>query len=709
MIIEPENPPPNFIKRILRKYTFSAKINFLALLIGSVTLIITYLLIQTMVKDMHFTELEVAGNIYQKNVYRLLTDITKYKLRSNAIPNDPSINSLYSNIENSFTNLIRLNEQSSAILNTREDDFLFREGKILSPQEIYNMRKESQVNTENPLAALNDKYSTITDNLQSLLTFIGDISNLNYDPEVSTHYLIESTIRSLPEEQDLISRIAVIGYSFKENTENTQKNKFELTALSTLLLSNALSTKEDIEKAIAGIKSNFGSENHIAYLEVPLREYLDSLKNLTQYLDNSMLNFPEKAETGGSRGFFRTGSIQTDTKFSSKILEEAVNVSLEKNDTLWNILANQIDTLLQERIEKIRIQRLWIILFVAGSLAVSIALGYVVLSETNSFFKEAGKSIIRFSKGELNSRIPVSYDAAFEKLRLIVNELGDRIETLIRQLQLAGVQLTTTTTEIAAAAKHQEGTICQQEATVRQILITIGEISSTAKEFAGTMNAVNASAEETSSLASSGKQGLFQMEETMRQMVDASKNIASKLAVLQEKAATITGVITTITKVADQTNMLSFNASIEAEKAGEHGKSFAVIAREIRRLADQTANATLDIEAMISEMMSAVTEGVVGVDKFSEEITVGVTHVTRVSELLSDIITQVQQQTKSYEDVNRGMQIQSYGAEQINEAILQLSDATQQTTISIRQFYTAIEQLTIASKEMQSCVNRMKN
>src|SRR5258708_22470883 len=102
--------------------------------------------------------------------------------------------------------------------------------------------------------------------------------------------------------------------------------------------------------------------------------------------------------------------------------------------------------------------------------------------------------------------------------------------------------------------------------------------------------------------------------------MEASGSITAKLAVLSEKTTNINSVVTTITKVADQTNLLSLNAAIEAEKAGEYGLGFAVVAMEIRRLADQTAVATYDIEKMVKEMQSAVAAGGVGVDKFFQEM-----------------------------------------------------------------------------------------
>ena len=275
--------------------------------------------------------------------------------------------------------------------------------------------------------------------------------------------------------------------------------------------------------------------------------------------------------------------------------------------------------------------------------------------------------------------------------------------------EISGVQLTSSITQLAAASKNQQNTVFRQESTVKEILVTAGEISSTSKQFAKTMNEISDTAEGTSSLAALGKEGLGKMEESMKQMVEASQSIASKLAVLNEKAQEITSVITTITKVADQTNLLALNASIEAEKAGEHGKSFSVIAREIRRLADQTAQATLDIEKMITEMTSAVSEGVMGVDTFSEEITTGVGQVSTVSGQLSRIIEQVQQETASFESANKRMQALSYGAEQINQSILQLNEVAKQTADSIREFDSAILLIKNATTQMQTYVIKIKS
>ena len=283
-----------------------------------------------------------------------------------------------------------------------------------------------------------------------------------------------------------------------------------------------------------------------------------------------------------------------------------------------------------------------------------------------------------------------------------------KLSSLIGQVQRSGIQVNTSATEIAATARQQQATASEIFSTTTEIGATSKEISATAKELVTTMKGIAEIAEETATLAGSGQSGLARMQSTMQQIMDASGSVNTRLAVLSEKATNINTVVTTIAKVADQTNLLSLNAAIEAEKAGEYGRGFSVVATEIRRLADQTAAATSDIELMVKEMQSAVSAGVMGMDKFSEEVRRGVDVVGQVSTQLTQIIEQVQTLTPGFETVNEGMQSQSLGAQQISEALAQLGEAAQQTVESLRQSNLAIEQLNEATSGLQQGVSRFK-
>ena len=121
--------------------------------------------------------------------------------------------------------------------------------------------------------------------------------------------------------------------------------------------------------------------------------------------------------------------------------------------------------------------------------------------------------------------------------------------------------------------------------------------------------------------------------------------------------------------MADQTNLLSINAAIEAEKAGEYGRGFLVVAREIRRLADQTAVATLDIENMVRHMQEAVTTGVMQMDKFSDEVRSGVGKVAEINGQTGQIIEEVHALSDRYHQVNEGMRNQAICLTRLTSAV----------------------------------------
>jgi methyl-accepting chemotaxis protein len=316
--------------------------------------------------------------------------------------------------------------------------------------------------------------------------------------------------------------------------------------------------------------------------------------------------------------------------------------------------------------------------------------------------------IERMRNGDFTQRLNLQRSDEFGVLGDGLNRLADDLSVLVGQVQRSGIQVNMTATEISATAKQQQSTTTEIAATTAQIGATSKQISATSKELDKTMSEVSEVAEETAQLASSGQTGIGRMENTMRLIMDASGAITSKLAVLSEKTANINTVVTTITKVADQTNLLSLNAAIEAEKAGEYGLGFAVVAMEIRRLADQTAVATYDIEKMVKEMQSAVAAGVMGMDKFSEEVRRGVDEIRQVSTQLAQIIHQVQTLTPRVQTVNEGMHAQATGAQQISETLMQLSEAAHQTADSLRQSNLAIEQLNEAARGLQTSVARFK-
>jgi methyl-accepting chemotaxis protein WspA len=280
------------------------------------------------------------------------------------------------------------------------------------------------------------------------------------------------------------------------------------------------------------------------------------------------------------------------------------------------------------------------------------------------------------------------------------NSVLDRLVALVTRQRESGVQVASSTASLAASSKQLEATITEQAASTNQVVASARGISATAENLAATMGEVGGLSLEAASSADAGQAGLGRMSDTMRQMEEASRSISDKLETINGRASNITGVVTTIAKIADQTNLLSLNAAIEAAKAGEAGEGFSVVAREIRRLADKTAVATLDIDRMVREMQSAVSAGVMGMEKFTDEVNRAVREVEEVGRQFARIIEQVHGLTPRFEAVTRGMATQSVDAGRINESMSQLSDATRHTAEALRESRRAIDQLNAAAHDL---------
>jgi methyl-accepting chemotaxis protein WspA len=394
-----------------------------------------------------------------------------------------------------------------------------------------------------------------------------------------------------------------------------------------------------------------------------------------------------------------------------QLLHETRPAQLAVIDKLYRLIDVETAVVQDERNlveDKYDRARLTILLLMVINLVIGVWLVWKTTHSINQPLTRLLTVVNKMRIGDLSSRVNLRRRDEFGDLADGFDRMSEELSALVGQVQNSGIQVNTSATEIASTAKEQQATASEIAATTVEIGATSKEISATSRELVKTLGEVASVADQTANLAGEGHTGLLQMEETMHNVMDAAKTINAKLAVLSEKASNIYQVVTTITKVADQTNLLSLNAAIEAEKAGEYGRGFSVVATEIRRLADQTAVATYDIEQMVKEIQSAVSAGVMGMDKFSEEVRRGVHEIQQVSGQLTQIIQQVQALAPRVESVNEGMQAQSSGAEQITQALTQLSEAAQQTVESLRQSSSAIDGLNQASSILRGGVSRFK-
>lgn len=403
----------------------------------------------------------------------------------------------------------------------------------------------------------------------------------------------------------------------------------------------------------------------------------------------------------------------------SKDREGARQLLLEQLEPSWETGRKTLNELISlnkeiadaastDIVDEVQLAKVTMLVSLLLAIAAAGICGLLLMRAITEPVRQVVRGLGAMAGGDLTTRLALERNDEFGVIETGFNGMAEEIKALVSQAQRSAIQVTTSVTEIAATSKQQQATATETAATTTEIGATSREIAATSRDLVRTMTEVSSAAEQTSTLAGSGQLGLARMEETMHHVMGAAELVNAKLAILNERAGNINQVVTTIVKVADQTNLLSLNAAIEAEKAGEYGRGFAVVATEVRRLADQTAVATYDIEQMVREIQSAVSAGVMGMDKFSEEVRRGISEVGQVGEQLSQIIQQVQALAPRVVMVNEGMQAQATGAEQINQALVQLGEATGQTVESLRQASFAIDELNLVANGLRNGVSRFK-
>lgn len=660
---------------------------------------------------------EIRGLEYYTPALVLLKDLQQHRGMAAAwLSGDSSfkerLNSKGAEIENDLKNVDAVDRRLGTALSTT------KKWTALSAASRDLMKVSDSLSPDDSFA----RHTKVIEDTISLITDVGDSSHLSLDPSIDSYYLMNFLILKGPELSEVMAQAGGIGTGVAVSKTATPQQLQALTRLATLTeflqkrldksLAKALAFNEalrpdleaEVQASAAAVRDGAGRITKLAAnprAEVNAEEYYGSL---TRSLDSIL-------------------GLQSDVTAALTVLMNA-RVERFQREVLATVTAAGLGLLAVSIIAFFIMRDITVTLGRTVQVANQIAIGDLsveVASRTRKdelgvlsrafdrmviALKETAGVAERIAEGDL--AVAMKPRSERDVLGHALAHMVEQLSALVGEVQRSGIQVNTSVNEIAATAKEQQATASEIAATTLEIGATSREISATSRELVTTMNEVSNVAEQSATLAGSGQVGLTRMEGIMRHVIEAAGSINAKLAVLNEKAGNINQVVTTITKVADQTNLLSLNAAIEAEKAGEYGRGFAVVATEIRRLADQTAVATYDIEQMVKDIQSAVAAGVMGMDKFSEEVRRGMQEVQLVSDQLSQIIQQVQALAPRCESVNEGMQAQATGAGQISEALAQLSESAQQTVMSLRQSTQAIDGLNQAATGMRNGVSRFK-
>ncbi|HBE21772.1 MAG TPA: hypothetical protein DEG17_25665 [Cyanobacteria bacterium UBA11149] len=346
------------------------------------------------------------------------------------------------------------------------------------------------------------------------------------------------------------------------------------------------------------------------------------------------------------------------------------------------------------------------------ALVVAIAIATIAASWITRPLNQIATASVEIASGNYDQKVPSSQIFEIQRLANSFKAMSeqlknsfDKLNEVISQANQVGIKVTSSTMEIATAGKQLEATVVQQAASTNKVKVTATSIASTSGELAKAAQSIAQTATVTAAQASHSQVNLMEMATEMDRLASATMLMSLRLGKMNEKANNINSVVANIIQVADRTNLLSLNAAIEAEKAGDSGGGFAIVAREVRWLADKATLAASEIEEMVKEIQSSTATGVMEMDKLSQEVSNYVERVRQVSEQMNSVMIQVQNITPEFEQVSQKMEGQFEGASQISSAISQLSEVSVQTVASLQQTNQVLDQLNDTVQVLQGIIS----
>ncbi len=342
-------------------------------------------------------------------------------------------------------------------------------------------------------------------------------------------------------------------------------------------------------------------------------------------------------------------------------------------------------------------------------LVILVSLLWMVAARTAARVRLAQVAASGIAQGDLASEggAVTGQDETAELLRG-VESMRRQLADIVGSVRGNAQHLAASAAELSATSRQQSRTVESFSGSTAQIAAAIREIGGTGAELLRSVDEVDLGARRSAASATTGRAGLEAMTVSVQRLDKSTTEVAERLEAISEKAQAITGVVNTIAKVAEQTNLLSVNAAIEAEKAGDSGRGFLVVAREVRHLADQTAAATLDIERMVRQMQEAVVSGNREMGKLAGEMSTGLEEVSRVSQVLTQIIEEFKKSSERFGAVKEGMQTQALGVQQIHEAMQTLVAGARETGVSVSECSRVADELSHAVAFLQEAVARFR-
>jgi methyl-accepting chemotaxis protein len=352
--------------------------------------------------------------------------------------------------------------------------------------------------------------------------------------------------------------------------------------------------------------------------------------------------------------------------------------------------------------------RLSVILVVAGAVLIGLIIALVIrrsiVNPLSAFMEFVG----RVGRGELGGAPAKTGSDELGRLGITLNAMVEGLRQLATQSREVTTDLNAAAAEIRASTQEQAASVEEQLAAVQETAATVDEITHSGVQIGKRAQEVIASAQATAQTSNAGLRAVDETVKAMDAIREQAEAVAGNIVALSEKTQAIGEIIASVNDISERSHLLALNAAIEAAAAGEQGRSFAVVAAEMKTLADQAKDATSQVRSILGDIQRGINSSVMLTEEAVKRVTAGRERTETTHTAITEITGRVQEGVQTFQQIVASTNQQQLGIEQVMGALQNIRQASQQTAAGTRQLDTAAANLTQLSTTLVNLADRYR-
>jgi len=339
--------------------------------------------------------------------------------------------------------------------------------------------------------------------------------------------------------------------------------------------------------------------------------------------------------------------------------------------------------------DAVRSSVLALVIVVALAVAIAILIG-------SSVTKRLGTAIgyvTQVGRGDLTKTVVVPGDDELAELGTHLNEMTGNLRSMAKTTRATAESMHAATAQIRASTQQQAASVAQQLAAVEETTATLSEITESGAQINRRAQDVAQNAQVAASNSETGLKAVEDTNQAMDAIREQAEAVAENIVILSERTQAIGEIILTVNDIAERCHLLALNAAIEAAAAGEHGRTFAVVASEIKSLADQSKEATAQVRSNLSEIQHGINASVMLTEEAVKRVGAGKRQTDATQSTIRDLAESVQESVLAFQQIVAGTNQQQIGLEQVIQALQNIREASSQTAAGTRQLEGAATNL----------------